>query len=168
MRTATKNIIQRNLPLNVKYEVIGVSYISILDGGHCCDNCGKPISNIAEVKSINGTYFIGLDCMDTFIINNGLLDGESYFKYMQSDKPAISKAKQLRAKIMKQAKENSTFKAELVQFDNGRYGFNFSRFNEHRGFDEPMGWDYLFNPEYKQLTINYIKDLPNVILTKKQ
>lgn len=71
-----KNIIQRNLPLDVKYTILDRKYIPILDGGGCiCDNCGKLIANIATVKSENGTHSIGFDCMETFLLNNQLLDG---------------------------------------------------------------------------------------------
>ena len=71
-----KQIIQRHLPLDVTYEVIDKKYIPILEGGGCtCDNCGKLIANIATVRSTNGTYNIGLDCLETFLLNNNLLRG---------------------------------------------------------------------------------------------
>jgi len=68
---ANKSIIQRALPLNVKYALNGVSYLSIEDGGGCsCDNCGKLITNVANVSSVNGNYSIGLDCLDTILLKN--------------------------------------------------------------------------------------------------
>lgn len=71
-----KNIIQRSLPLNVLYSVIDKKYIPIMEGGGClCDNCGKLIANIATVKSSNGYYNIGFDCLETFLLNNNLLEG---------------------------------------------------------------------------------------------
>lgn len=73
-----KTIIQRNLPLDVRYTVIDKKYIPIMDGGGCtCANCGKLIANIATVRSDKGTYNIGFDCMETFLLNNQLLDGFS-------------------------------------------------------------------------------------------
>lgn len=71
-----KAIVQRNLPLNVRYTVVDKKYISLIDGFGCtCDNCGKLIANIATVKSANGVYNIGFDCLETFLLNNNLLDG---------------------------------------------------------------------------------------------
>ena len=71
-----KTIIKRNLPLDVKYTVLDRKYIPIFESGGCvCDNCGKLIANIALVKSQNGFYNIGFDCMETFLLNNSLLDG---------------------------------------------------------------------------------------------
>src|SRR5574343_629339 len=68
-----KRIIQRKLPLNVKYVCTDKKYIPLLDGyGMCCDNCGKLIANIAEVRSVNGVYNIGFDCLETFLLNNNL------------------------------------------------------------------------------------------------
>lgn len=156
-----KNVIQRMLPLNVKYTTEGITYISVLDGGGCCDNCGRTISNIAHVKSSEGKHYsIGTDCLETIIINNSLLDSESYMQYMYSDLPALQKAKSLRSKIISQRKKNTTFKAVLYKCENGtNFGFSFSVYNEHRGFEEPMGWDYTFNIKYFDLTINYVKDL---------
>jgi len=71
-----KAIIKRALPLDVRYTVIDKKYISLVDGFGCtCDNCGKLIANIAIVKSVNGVYNIGFDCLETFLMNNNLLDG---------------------------------------------------------------------------------------------
>lgn len=70
-----KKIVERNLPLDTKYTVIDRKYVPILDGYGCtCANCGQPIANIATVKSENGTYEIGFDCMKTFLLNNALLE----------------------------------------------------------------------------------------------
>lgn len=163
-----KTLIQRNLPLNVKYELVRVSYISIIDGGGCtCDNCGKLIANIAHIKSGDKNYNIGLDCMDTILENNTLLDNESYFKYQFSDKPAIQKAKSLRSKMVKKAKEDINFQAKFIQFEDGMFGFGFSTLRiagfAPEGYRDPQGFDYSFMPEHKELTLNYIKGLTNVI-----
>lgn len=177
-----KKVIQRALPLDVKYSIVSVSYLSLEDGGGCsCDNCGKLITNMASVKSDKGSYTIGLDCLDTILVNNSLLDNESYMQYLYSDKPAISKAKSLRSKILKKQKEDITFTATLYVFEGKDYfGFSFSRLETktyrltedkkniekcapYQSYD-PCGFDYTFNPAYKELTLNYIKGLPNVIL----
>lgn len=161
-----KTIIQRALPLDIKYSIIGISYISIFDGGCTCDNCSRLISNIATVKDANGkTYQIGTDCMETLLLNNSLLDNESYINYLHSDKPAIQKAKQLRSKILKGQQKNNTFKAEIYKCTDGkRFGFSYSVFNQFRNHYEPSGFDFTFNIGYLDLTINYIKDLPNITL----
>lgn len=160
-----KSIIQRALPLDVKYELLEVSYIPVIDGGSSCDNCGKLISNIAHVKSSSGShYHIGMDCLDTVILNNELLNSESYVKYLFSDKPAITKAKSLRAKILKAQKNDVSFKA-IVYNSNKCFGFSFEqkrKFNTEFSEYEPMGFDYTFNKYYFDLTMAYIKDLPNI------
>lgn len=178
-----KQIIQRALPLNVKYFLVGTTYQSIEDGGGCsCDNCGKLITNVATIRNESGnSYAIGLDCLDTILENTKLLDNESYFKYQYSDKPAIAKAKSLRAKILKNLKKDASFKAKLYDpADKDYFGFSFSvtkiknyRYNEVTKeldkvepyeFKEPAGFDYTFSSEYKELTLNYIKGLPCVTL----
>lgn len=157
-----KKIIERGLDLKVKYSLVGVSYIPVMDSGTCCDNCGKPISNIAEVKSEKGNYHIGLDCLETVLINSEMLDSESYLQYMYSDKPAISRAKSLRAKILKGKKENPDYTAKLAKLEN-KFGFEFyikdgSSINGVK-YDKPMGWDYRFEYKYFDLTIGYVKGL---------
>lgn len=162
----TKAIIQRNLRLDVKYSIVGMDYISVLDGGCTCDNCNRLISNIATVKDSNGKQSkIGTDCLETLLVNNKLVDNESYINYLHSDMPAIQKAKQLRNKILNGQKKNITFGANIyICKDGKRFGFSFKAFNEHRKFDEPMGFDFSFNIKYKDLTISYIKDLPNIAI----
>lgn len=159
----TKRIIQRALPLDVKYSIIGVSYLSLEDGGGCsCDNCGKLITNMASVKSDKGSYTIGLDCLDTVLLNNNLLNSEDYLQYLYSDKPAISKAKSLRSKILKKSKSDPNFKATFKELKDG-FGFYFE--TTINGRFDPQGWDYTFNSDYKELTLNYVKGLPNVIIS---
>lgn len=78
-----KTIIKRNLDLSVNYTLIDKKYIPIEQsiGAYCCDNCGKLIANIATVKSKNGTYNIGFDCLETLLINNQLLSGLDIQEY---------------------------------------------------------------------------------------
>lgn len=184
----SKKTIQRNLPLHVQYSLISVSYLSIEDGGGCgCDNCGKLITNIANIKSGDKKYNIGLDCLDTLLENNSrLLDGEDYLKYLHSDKPAISKAKSLRAKLLSAIKKEPTFQAKGYFDNSDTFGFSFSAettrqmivrdenkdakrdangdlITELYTFREPRGFDFTFRAEYKELTLNYIKGLTNVV-----
>ena len=78
-----KAIIQRGLNLSVNYVLIDKKYIPLEQsiGAYCCDNCGKLIANIATVKSIDGTFNIGFDCLETILINNKLLSGTDIAEY---------------------------------------------------------------------------------------
>ena len=100
-----KAIIKRNLPLNVKYNLIDKKYISLVDGNGCsCDNCGKLISNIATVKNDNlETFKIGFDCLETLLLNNNLLSQKSISDYINFKKflPVyIKKSKELKETII--------------------------------------------------------------------
>jgi len=99
--TATKNIIQRKLPLNVTYTLVDKKYISLVDGMGCtCDNCGKLIANIATISNGGNRYNIGFDCLDTILLNNAILseiDIQDYEAY----KAAITKT----MKLIKRIKE---------------------------------------------------------------
>lgn len=83
-----KRIIQRNLPLNVKYILTDKKYIPLEQSfGLCCDNCGKLITNIATVKNENGDVFdIGFDCLETILINNSLLSTNDILQYEAAKK----------------------------------------------------------------------------------
>ena len=174
-----KRVIQRNLPLTIKYSLTEVTYLSIEDGGGCqCDNCGKLITNIAHIQGDNKSYSIGLDCLDTLLKNNKLLDNESHIQYLFSDKPAIQKAKSLRSKLLKKAKDEPTYRAIFREFADS-FGFSFEvdtvRTYQYDSetkslktvapyvIKDPQGFDYTFNPKYKDLTLNYIKGLTNVV-----
>lgn len=111
-----KQIIERKLPLNVKYVCTDKKYISLINGIGCtCDNCGKLIANIATVKSINGTYNIGFDCLETFLLNNNLLEGFNVEEY--------EKVKKMIPKILRFAKSLK----ETIELNNGLDGFKFER-----------------------------------------
>lgn len=56
--------------INMQLELLGITRQNILDAQFVCscDNCGKPIVNIASVKDSEGViYNIGLDCKKTLI-----------------------------------------------------------------------------------------------------
>jgi len=114
----TKRIIQRNLPLNVKYQLIDKTYIPLVDSiGTCCDNCNKLIANIATVKNEAGkVYNIGLDCLETFLLNNKLLDGASeadFLHYKKNFKSYLRVAKI----IMDSMHNNETKNFVALKFD---------------------------------------------------
>lgn len=100
-----KTIIQRNLPITQAYKMISSRYESILDGfGVCCDNCGRPISNIATVEGQTDgrQYQIGMDCAETLTGIKGDWD----FQYLH--KANFSRAKSIRAWVVKQQKAGNT------------------------------------------------------------
>lgn len=59
---------KQNIPSG-NYQLISSTYLSILDGGgHCCENCGRIIANIVNVKHETGKhYLIGADCAKTIL-----------------------------------------------------------------------------------------------------
>ncbi len=96
-----KQIIKRNLPLDVVYTLMDKKYISIVDGYGCtCDNCGKLIANIATISNGSKSYNIGFDCLDTIIINNTILSQVDIVDY-EAYKNAIDKT----MKFIKHIKE---------------------------------------------------------------
>ena len=102
-----KQITKKGLPLNVQYTCIDKKYIALFDGGGCiCENCGRAIANIATVKSENGVYNIGFDCLETFLLNNALLDGFDVAEY-EATKKQISQILRLSKSIKKTISESS-------------------------------------------------------------
>lgn len=96
-----KNIIERNLALDRMYVIIDKKYIPLEHSTAFCNNCGKPIANIATVKDDQGNVFnVGFDCMETLLMNNQLLSQADIDDYLRI-KPMIPKiirfAKQVRA-----------------------------------------------------------------------
>lgn len=133
-----KTIIQRHLPLNVRYTVTDKKYIPLLDNYGCtCDNCGTLIANIATVKSINGTYEIGFDCLETFLLNNNLLDG---FSVLELDKVKKDISKVIRAgKQLKETLSNNSFVTgllfEIPTYKSDFYPFYYLKNNETKSRD---------------------------------
>ncbi len=110
-----KKIIQRNLPLNQKYSLLHTIHKSLIDGDCVgCENCGKLIANIATVKGENDnkTYLIGMDCLETFLINNKLLDGESVEEFNKA-KRSLPKAISI-LKSIKEFLDANTFIDEVI------------------------------------------------------
>lgn len=114
----TKNIIQRNLPLDVKYILIDKSYLSIENGGGCsCDNCGKLITNVATIKNeSNKVYNVGFDCLETFFINNSLLDNKSVEDAQHFRKNVTSYVRKSN-EIKEFIDKNNKFKISQIEFD---------------------------------------------------
>lgn len=63
-----KKIIERNLPLTVKYQLISIrrQNIETAEIALACANCNAEIINFATIQAENGLKFdVGLDCMAT-------------------------------------------------------------------------------------------------------
>ncbi len=160
-----KNIIQRHLPLNIKYFVTYKKYIPLSEGyGQCCDNCGQLIANIATVKNEDGKVFnIGFDCLETILINNHLLSAGDVEQYERTKKmiPKIIRF----SKVIKEAKgvtgllfEVQKYKSEYFTFYWLFNGQTNSRQNDYVKLKD-MNFNFLLT------TLKYI--FPNIqILTK--
>jgi len=65
-----KILIERNLKFDRKYIYLSLTRGNIIDGDvTCCDNCGKIIANMVELKDRDSgkVYTIGTDCADTLV-----------------------------------------------------------------------------------------------------
>jgi len=122
-----KSIIKRNLPLDTHYTLIDKTYISLIDGLGCtCDNCGKLIANIATVKNDdNKTFSIGFDCLETFLINNNLLDNLSVDEYKEFKKqlPTILKHAKKISSDIKEYNIKYIAKCTAIEFDINNFNY---------------------------------------------
>lgn len=112
----TKAIIQRNLPINQNYTLLETYYISLEDGGTCCENCGRPISNIAKVigNSDKLVRYIGMDCAETLTSIKDSLSFEKYaFQAGKSARAAILKL------LKKAAEQNTILEIKIQTFQDG-------------------------------------------------
>lgn len=57
------------LPVDRSYTYVSRFYIPLMEStGTCCENCGRPIANIATIREANGTlHYVGMDCLETII-----------------------------------------------------------------------------------------------------
>lgn len=108
----TKNLIQRSLPITTTYEIIGSRYTSIEDGGGCCENCGKAITNIAIIKSKEGRiYNVGMDCAATL---SGIKDS---FDFNYIHKANFATAKNARNQLLRMIKEDKIKSLQVKTFE---------------------------------------------------
>jgi hypothetical protein len=96
MMKKIKNIIQRNLDITKTYTIEGSYYVG-LENGTCCDNCGRLIANVAEIRcnETNKRYTVGMDCAETLSGIKGNFD----FNYIH--KVRFDQARQARTKVKK-------------------------------------------------------------------
>jgi len=141
----TKKVIQRNLPLDTRYTFVSAKYISVFDGGGCCENCGKIISNIVTVKSTEGRYYnIGSDCADT------LTSLKEDVNYLLNGNP-FAEGKRIRAKLTTNYKKAALSGYHFYTSTDGQL---FIVYEITRG---GSGMERINSPE---ITQNYIKDIP--------
>lgn len=147
-----KQIIKRNLPLDVQYTVVDKKYIPLLEGGGCtCDNCGQLIANIATVKSVNGTFSIGFDCLETFLLNNNLLDGFDLSAY-ENVKKMIPQCLRFAKKIKETLTNNKAINITGLGFEkpifSDWFAFYYLKNNETKSRDNDSikikGMDFYF------------------------
>jgi hypothetical protein len=100
-RKNMKTLIQRNLPITQKYVLIG-SFYSPMENGCSCNNCGRLISSVAEVRGTNDNtrYIVGMDCAETL---SGIKD--DYFNWEYNHKANFNTAKQIRTALLKWTKK---------------------------------------------------------------
>ena len=120
-----KNIIERNLPLNVKYTLINKAYVPLSESsGTICDNCNRLIANMATVRSeTHKVYTIGFDCLETCLINNQLLDKMDIAEY-ERVKPMFNKIIRASKKLKETIDSNPKANITGIRFEphtNGEY-----------------------------------------------
>lgn len=86
---------RNNLPIDKNYTLIDSYYTGGLEnGGMCCDNCNRMITNIAVIKDNNNNSFnVGLDCAEALTNVNGLHNAVMEFKEMKAIRAKLNKAK---------------------------------------------------------------------------
>lgn len=129
----TKRVIERSVPLNQRYEIVGSFYQSLEDGGGAiCENCGRLITNIATIKGQGDgrMYSIGMDCAETITSIKHEWDFEmakSEFQQAKSARAAIlkmvKKAKELGVEYEIKIKTHETEKNFYKQVGSGMWEF---------------------------------------------
>jgi hypothetical protein len=132
-----KRIIQRNLPLTQVYILLATNYVALEDSfGTCCDNCGKLIANMATVKGMqdNKAYTIGLDCLETFLLNNQLLEGKSIEQF-QTVKKALPKVVSIRKEVKDFLNRNPFIDSVVIEDTWGYVTLNYFQQGKQRWND---------------------------------
>lgn len=161
-----KTIIERNLPLNVTYNLIDKKYIPIEQscGTYCCDNCGQIIANIATVKNSNNNevFNIGFDCLETILINNSLLstnDIASYEKVKKMIPKILRFAKNIKETISDSRANITGLLFEIQSYPSDFYVFYWLQNNQPVSRDN----DYV---KLKEMDFNFLLDTLKNIFPK--
>ena len=97
-----KKVIRRNLPINKKYTIVDAFYTGGIENAQICENCGRPITNCADIEDEDKKRFIvGMDCASTL---SGIKDSSDY----RGAEVNFNEAKAIRAKVQKKMKEEGS------------------------------------------------------------
>jgi len=89
-----------NLPLNDVYDVVDSFNTGGLENACLCENCNKPIVNVAVIKNLkNQAFNVGLDCA-------GTLQNLKNFYFVDLE---FKELKAIQAKLNKAKKENEIY-----------------------------------------------------------
>lgn len=130
-----KKIIQRFLPITQQYKIVSSRYTSLIDGdgGTTCDNCSRPISNIAVIvgQTDQVTYTVGMDCAATLA---GIQDS---FDFNYIHKANFQRAKQVRQWFLKHIKKDTDSVKHIPELivrdadpENGKKGYVYLEVNQ--------------------------------------
>lgn len=121
------------LPVNVKYQIIDISYKSKDDNNYCvCDNCNKITSNIATIKNKSGNvYNVGMDCASTIQL------------YQNNEIFNIIEAKKILARRARFTKWVKTHKISALRQDNMVYMYDYPATQWESNYRYKMPYDYL-------------------------
>jgi hypothetical protein len=115
------------LPLNRKYSLLKAYYTGgIEEGTSVCSNCGRVITNIAEIKDEDNNVFdVGMDCMETIV---GLIKNPHIFHYEQAN---FTEAKRIHNRMKAHVKKHKGIELKFTLVASGRvaikgeYAFEF-------------------------------------------
>jgi hypothetical protein len=158
-----KKVVQRNLPLDAKYTIIGSYYSSIEETGTCCENCGRPISDCCDIVNERGNkHTVGMDCASTL---SGIKDTLNFSQHEYN----FSLAKQARAKIMKAIKQHGIEDMEISAstFENADNYWkeigagNWRVWKNAEGRNVVSNWQSYPKDRWQNYVLPMIKDLIN-------
>lgn len=146
----TKKVIRRNLPINKEYKLVDSFYTGgIMENPMSCENCGRPIANVAVIEDEDGRkYDVGMDCAETLSqIKNSL-----EFNMAQND---FAEANAIRTKVKNALKKYPDAKLTI---DNTYYGTVNIHVRNDRGIyvnsNLPKEFAFKYLPEFKNKISN--------------
>lgn len=145
---------QRAIPFNQTYTLVETFY-SALENGNACENCGKPITNIAKIKGDTDgiTRHVGMDCAATL---QGIKEN---FNFDFVAKQAFQAAKSARAALLKMKKKADVKGVQLI--------VKVQTFKDGEGFykEEGSGW-YITDTEPFHADLRTWKQFPAIYWEK--
>lgn len=146
-----KKVIRRNLPINKEYKLVDSFYTGgIMDNPMSCENCGRPIANVAVIEDEDGKkYDVGMDCAETLSqIKNSL-----EFNIAQND---FNEANAIRTRIRTAFKKNPNAILEASNTYTGtiHLGMKDERGRALNGVSIPKDFFFKYLPEFKNKISN--------------